>query len=136
MVAQVTDLQPGDFVDVLWSGNDNGRMVTRLILEKIKLIAVDQRADEDSNRPIVARTVTVEVAPIIVASLAQAQATGKLSLSLRGAEDETTAGQINVDMSDLLGTIETVVQEERVCTIKVRRGAEVVELPTDCPKDY
>lgn len=129
-------LQPGDFVDILWSGNDNGQTITRLILEKIKLIAVDQTADEDSNRPIVARTVTVEVSPIVVASLAQAQATGKLSLSLRGAEDETSSGPINVDTGDLLGTVETIVQQERVCTIKVRRGGEVVELPTDCPQEF
>ena len=129
-------LQPGDYVDILWSGNDQGQTITRLILEKIKLIAVDQIADEDTNRPIVARTVTVEVSPIIVASLAQAQATGKLALSLRGAEDDSSSGPINVDIGDLLGTVETVVQQERVCTIKVRRGAEVVELPTECPKDF
>lgn len=129
-------LQPGDYVDILWSGNDNGQTITRLILEKIKLIAVDQTADEDTNRPIVARTVTVEVSPIVVASLAQAQATGKLALSLRGAEDDTSSGPINVDTGDLLGTVETVVQQERVCTIKVRRGGEVVELPTDCPEEF
>lgn len=128
-------LQPGDHVDILWSGNDNGQTITRLILEKIKLIAIDQIADEDTNRPIVARTVTVEVAPIIVASLAQAQATGKLSLSLRGAEDDTSTGPLNVDTSDLLGTVETVVQQERVCTIKVRKGAEVVEIPAECPPE-
>lgn len=128
-------LQPGDFVDILWTGNDRGQTITRLILEKIKLIAVDQTADEDSNRPIVARTVTVEVEPIIVASLAQAQVTGKLSLSLRGAEDETSAGPIDVDLGDLLGTVETVVQQERVCTIKVRRGGEVVEIPAECPPE-
>jgi len=127
-------LQPGDSVDILWSGRDNGGTITRLILENIRLIAIDQTADGDSNRPIIARTVTVEVAPITVASLAQAQATGKLSLSLRGAEDETASGPIEVDLSDIIGKVETVVQQERVCTIKVRKGAEVVEIPADCPE--
>ncbi len=126
-------LQPGDSVDILWSGRDGGGTITRLILENIRLIAIDQTADGDSNRPIIARTVTVEVAPITVASLAQAQATGKLSLSLRGAEDETASGPIEVDLSDIIGKVETVVQQERVCTIKVRKGAEVVEIPADCP---
>jgi len=131
-------LQPGDSVDILWSGRDSGTggTITRLILENIKLIAIDQTADGDSNRPVIARTVTVEVAPITVASLAQAQATGKLSLSLRGAEDETEAGQIEVDLSDIIGKVETVVQKERVCTIKVRKGSEVVEIPADCPPDH
>ncbi len=126
-------LQPGDSVDILWSGRDGGGTITRLILENIKLIAIDQSTDGDTNRPVVARTVTVEVAPITVASLAQAQQTGKLSLSLRGAEDETSSGPIEVDLADIIGKVETVVQQERVCTIKVRKGAEVVEIPADCP---
>jgi len=54
---------------------------------------------------------------------------------LRGAEDETSSGPIEVDLSDIIGKVETVVQEERVCTIKVRKGAEVVEIPADCPSD-
>jgi len=83
----------------------------------------------------VARTVTVEVAPINVAALAQAQATGKLSLSLRGAEDETSAGPIEVDLNDIIGRVESIAQEERVCTIKVRRGGELVEIPTNCPDE-
>ena len=127
-------LQPGDRVDILWSGRDGGKTFTKLILENIKLIAIDQTSDEEANRPIIARTVTVEVAPIIVASLAQAQATGKLSLSLRGSEDETSSGPIEVDLGDIIGKVETVVQQERVCTIKVRRGAEVVEIPSECPE--
>lgn len=128
-------LQPGDNVDILWSGNDNGRPLTRLILENIQLIAIDQTADGDSNRPIVARTVTVAVAPITVAALAQAQNTGKLQLSLRGAEDETSSGPIEVDTSDIIGRVETVQQQARVCTIKVRKGAEVVEIPAECPPE-
>lgn len=128
-------LQPGDSVDILWSGRDATGPITRLILEKIKLIAIDQSADEDSNRPVVARTVTVEVSPITVAALAQAQATGKLSLSLRGIEDDSSAGAIEVDMGDIIGRVETIAPEKRVCTIKVRRGAEVIEMPSECPDD-
>ena len=128
-------LNPGDTVDILWSGNDSGRPLTKLILENIKLIAIDQIADEDTNRPIVARTVTVEVSPLTVASLAQAQSTGKLSLSLRGAEDDLSTGPIEVDQNALIGRVEQVVQQERVCTVKVRKGAEVVEIPTECPDE-
>lgn len=128
-------LQPGDTVDILWSGRNESGTITRIIQERVKLIAIDQSADGDVNRPVVARTVTVEVAPINVATLAQAQATGKLTLSLRGAEDETSAGPIEVDTNDIIGKVESVAQQERVCTIKVRRGAELVEIPTECPDD-
>lgn len=128
-------LNPGDTVDIFWSGRNDRGTITRLIQERVKLIAIDQSADGDNNRPVVARTVTVEVAPISVAALAQAQATGKLSLSLRGAEDETSAGPIEVDLNDIIGKVESIAQEERVCTIKVRKGSEVVEIPSECPED-
>lgn len=130
-------LQPGDRVDVFWTGRDRGAPITKLIIENVTLIAIDQIADVDRNRPIVARTVTVEVSPQRVASLTQAQNTGKLALSLRGAEDDSVIGEVQVDQDDLIGRVK-VVKEKKVakpvCTIKVRRGADVVEIPTDCPE--
>ncbi len=131
-------LRPGDRVDVYWTGRAGKRDVTRLILEGIKLIAIDQIADEDRNNPIVARTVTAEVSPSVVAALVQAQSTGRLLLSLRGTEDDTSLGQIEVDQDQLLGIEEEVVQEvekEKICTIKTRKGANVVEMVIPCPEE-
>lgn len=131
-------LRPGDRVDVYWSGQSAGRDVTRLILEGIKLIAIDQIADEDRNNPLVARTVTAEVSPTVVASLVQAQATGRLLLSLRGAEDTGVLGQIETDQEQLLGIETEVVVEKkvkRVCTIKTRKGADVLEIAIPCPDE-
>jgi pilus assembly protein CpaB len=131
-------LRPGDNVDVYWIGKIGERDVTRLILENLKLIAIDQIADGDSSNPIVARTVTAEVSPKVVAALAQAQSTGRLLLSLRGAEDDSLLGQIEVDQQQLLGIqTEAVVRTERekVCTIKTRKGADVVEIAIPCPTD-
>ena len=76
--------------------------------------------------------------PGVVASLAQAQATGRLLLSLRGTEDTTSLGQIEVDQKQLLGIVDEEVQtveREKVCTIKTRKGAEVINIPIPCPKD-
>ncbi len=131
-------LRPGDRVDVYWSGRIAQRDVTKLILENIKLIAVDQIANGDQNKPIVARTVTVEVSPEIVAALVQAQATGRLLLSLRGANDNSKAGQIEIDQNQLLGIKKEVaktVQEKKKCTIKLRKGADIVESPIPCPQN-
>ncbi len=136
-------LRPGDRVDVYWTGRVNlGRdtvnsgEVTKLIEAAVQLIAVDQSAGGNLNEATIARTVTVAVNPQQVAGLAQAQSTGKLSLSLVGAEDDTVASAIEVDQRSLLGIAEQeaapeVVKEE-VCTIRTRRGAEVVELPIPC----
>lgn len=130
-------LRPGDRVDVYWTGRPPGSQaeVTKLIQANIRLIAIDQSADEDRTNPSVARTVTVEASPENVASLAQAQATGRLSLSLVGVEDNTVSSAVQIDQRQLLGIAEeriVEVEKERVCTVKTRRGAEVVEIPIEC----
>lgn len=135
-------LRPGDRVDVYWTGSVNGNIegirgdVTRLIEANVTLIAVDQSASGDLDGATIARTVTVAARPEQVAGLAQAQSTGRLSLSLVGARDDTIASAIEVNQRSLLGlgAIEAAPQqvEEEVCTIRTRRGAEVVDIPIPC----
>ncbi|UWQ48849.1 Flp pilus assembly protein CpaB [Leisingera caerulea] len=134
-------LRPGDKVDVYWTGmmpGANGARgeVTRLIETNVELVAVDQSAGGDINEAIIARTVTVAVKPAQVAALAQAQTTGRLSLALVGAGDDTIATVVEVDQRTLLGlgALEAPqeVEKEKVCTIRTRRGAEVVEIPIPC----
>ncbi|MEO0914944.1 MAG: Flp pilus assembly protein CpaB [Pseudomonadota bacterium] len=127
-------LQPGDRVDVFWTGDARGKQVTKLLLEDVDIIAIDQSADEDANRPTVARTVTVEVAPLIVATLTQAQATGRLSLALRGAEETQIMGTVlEVDQKSLLGLEdEEVVVEKEKCFNTIRRGVQVTQIEVPC----
>ncbi len=127
-------LQPGDRVDVYWSGTQGEQQVTKLLLEDIGLIAIDQIADEDTNRPTVARTVTVEVPPITVATLAQAQSTGQLALSLRGTGENQILGPLQVTQRDLLGVEEVEeVKQERKCFNRIRRGIGVTTIEVPCP---
>ncbi len=134
-------VQPGDRVDVYWTGsidNNNGDM-TRLIESGVKIIAVDQTADGGTGAAMVARTVTVSASPEQVARLAQAAATGKLALSLVGTTDASVAdanGKIEVDSNGLLGITEqqvaAVPEAPKVCSIKTRKGADVVDTPIPC----
>lgn len=139
-------LRPGDRVDVYWTGtigeaegrtegNSRGD-VTKLIETGIKLIAVDQVANGDTTGAIIARTVTVAARPQQVAALAQAQTTGRLALSLVGAEDDTIAEVIEVDQRSLLGLMDIPVAQapvqEEICTIKTRRGAETIVSEIPC----
>ncbi|MCF6233746.1 MAG: Flp pilus assembly protein CpaB [Rhodobacteraceae bacterium] len=135
-------LRPSDRVDIYWTGSirntiegANGE-ITRLIETGVKLIAVDQSAGGDIDGTVIARTVTVAVRPEQVAALAQAQTSGRLSLSLVGVGDDTVASAIEVNQRSLLGmsAIEIVpeVVEKKVCTIRTRRGAEVVDIPIPC----
>lgn len=140
-------LRPGDRVDIYWTGQSasgsgpqlegrGAKDVTKLIETNVKLIAVDQEANADTTEAIIARTVTVSARPQQVASLAQAQSTGRLSLSLVGAEDDSVAEAIEVDQRSLLGIQEQVVERapvaQEVCTIRTRRGGEVIETPIPC----
>jgi len=136
-------LRPGDRVDVYWTGqvrnqSDGSQDVTQLILTGLKLVAVDQTSDAARSGASIARTVTVEATPQQVANLAQAQATGDLSLSLVGYQDEVVAEAIEVDQRSLLGlaapeeVVEVAPVVEEVCSIRTRRGAEVVNIQIPC----
>lgn len=132
-------LRPGDRVDVYWTGVSpdarDRRDITKLIDSNVHIVGIDQSADEDRSGATIARTVTVEVSPQEVAILTQAQSTGRLSLSLVGAEDDTQAEAVQIDQRQLLGIVEeeiVEVEKERVCTIKTRKGAEVVEIAIPC----
>lgn len=129
-------LRPGDRVDVYWTGAvAQGQDLTKLIQTAIKIIAIDQSADEDRNSPTVARTVTVEVNPSQVALLAQAQASGRLSLSLVGADDATASSAVEVDLKDVLGIEEERVVEapkEEKCFVRRRQGEEIISVEIPC----
>lgn len=128
-------LQPNDRVDIYWTGNDGSTTITRLILEGVRLIAVDQVENSDVTRTIMARTVTVEVSPQTVAELTQAQQTGRLTLSLRGAEDDALTGVFDVDQTDIIGNEIIAVEVKPVCTLRTRKGAEVVVEEVPCPPE-
>jgi pilus assembly protein CpaB len=129
-------LQPGDNVDVYWTGQSAGieGELTRLIETTVKIVAVDQVANGE-RAAAEARTVTVEASPEQVARLAQAQATGRLALSLVGVGDETVSASVEVDNAGLLGIeAQQVVaaEEAKICTIRTRKGGEAVEITIPC----
>jgi len=133
-------LRPGDQVDVFWTGSTPGRSsggnITKLIETAVRLIAIDQSANDDIGNTKIARTVTVEATPQQVAALAQAQGSGRLSLALVGTGDIAEVGPIEINQNELLG-IEAArevvrVEQEEACTIKTRRGAEVVVIDIPC----
>ncbi|MCA0044050.1 Flp pilus assembly protein CpaB [Celeribacter litoreus] len=133
-------LRPGDRVDVYWTGRLPGSAseVTRLLLPAMSLIAVDQSSDADRQSSTIARTVTVEATPTQVAGLATAQSSGRLSLALVGRGDDTVVDAVQVDQETLFGIVqqeEEVIltpQAPRVCTIRTRKGGEIIDTPIPC----
>ena len=82
-------IQTNDAVDVLVtrSVGDN-REVTDVLLQNIRVMAIDQNAKKNDGTPDVARTTTLEVGPLEAQKLALAQRVGTLSLVLRKPGEE------------------------------------------------
>lgn len=132
-------LQPGDRVDVYWTGSEQGASgdITRLIETSMKIIAVDRdRKGGAAEGEIQNRTMTVAATPEQVGRLAQAQASGRLVMSLVGNDDEGSNAPIQVNMKDITGTVEAAPEaapvQEKTCTIKQRNGGVVTEIPIPC----
>jgi pilus assembly protein CpaB len=77
---------PGDRVDVVLTvspTNDKLDMVADILLENVRVLAIDQVADESTGGAIVAKAATLEVTAEHAQKIALASAVGTLSLSLR-----------------------------------------------------
>lgn len=80
-------LLPGNRVDILFTKRQGGRSVTQTILQDIKVLAVDQTASTDKDRPVVVRAVTMELTPAESEILVKATSDGSLQLTLRNPLD-------------------------------------------------
>ena len=70
------------------ANNQPGEFASEVILEDIKVLTADQRADESSSAPEVAKAVTIEVSTEQAQKVALAQQVGTLYLLLRAAGDQ------------------------------------------------
>lgn len=135
-------VKPDDFIDILWTGNVSGVEggITRQIESAILVIAVDNAINEgQADTGKVAQTVTVAATPEQVARLAQAQSTGRLTLSLARDATETVEGTVETDTKAMLGIVEEVVapevkvEEKKVCYAKQRSGGVLVDTNVEIP---
>lgn len=92
---------PGDFVDIVMTQGSGGELRAVTILQNVRVIGVDQIAEELQNQAIVARTITVEVSPIDGQKLALAERAGQLSLSLRDLAAPELETIPEIGLSDL-----------------------------------
>lgn len=95
---------PGDRVDVLLTRHTNDQSYVDVLLQNVKVLAIDQTTDESKDHPIVGRAATVEVSTVDAQKLTLAAGVGQLSLALRqvgAASDQQTS---RVTLGDLTGT--------------------------------
>lgn len=117
---------PGDMVDILLTTSDSKGLRVNTILQSVRVVAVDQQADETQEQAVVARTATVEVTPAQAQLLAVAQSSGTLSLTLRNMAEE--GAEVNepleaIRISDVLREKSPDDTAAPKLVVKVRRGA-------------
>ena len=101
-------VKPNDTVDVLITrqpiggdGAAQGQQVTDVLLQNIRVIAMDQAA-ASNGQPAVSRTATLELTPIDAQKIALGQQLGQLSLVLRKPGEEQNIPNVQtVSLDDL-----------------------------------
>lgn len=101
---------PGNFVDILVNtqsdgGGDNGvreQAISKIVLERILVLAIAQESNRDDTKPKVVNAVTLELTPEQVEKLDLARSVGTLSLVLRNQIDPLSANTEGATKSSLL----------------------------------
>jgi pilus assembly protein CpaB len=98
-------ITPADRVDVMLTRNAEGQAAphTEILLQNIKVLAIDQVANEHTDKPIVVKAVTLEVSPEEAQKIALARTVGQLSLSLRNLANGDPVPSRTITVGDLGG---------------------------------
>lgn len=106
---------PGDRVDLILShkirmSRDEVRLASETVLSNVRVLAIDQKTDDQSNAPALAKTATLEVTPKQAEKINVARQLGGLSLSLRPlqlAEKSQSNTEIAIDPKPTSGASHT-----------------------------
>jgi pilus assembly protein CpaB len=101
---------PGTFVDIMVNTQEDGaknsdrdHTVSKIVLERILVMAVAQESDRDSTKPKVVSAVTLEVSPEQAEILDLARSVGSLSLVLRNQTESRSSATAGATKAQLLG---------------------------------
>jgi pilus assembly protein CpaB len=94
---------PGNYVDILVNTRDEkDKPLSKIVLEKILVLAVAQEATRDETKPKVVEAVTLQVTPGEAERLDLARSVGNLSLVLRNQTDSAEPVTAGARKEDLL----------------------------------
>ncbi len=113
---------PGDHVDVMLTRQgEKNTAATDVVIEDAKVLAIDQLADEKTDKPSVVKAVTLEVKVTDGEKVALASTVGTLSLLLRKAGETAADDSRRVTAADL-GKPSTPKTDLQFVTISVIRA--------------
>lgn len=114
---------PGNYVDIMVNTQDESeRPISKIVLEKILVLAVAQEAERDPTKPKVVNAVTLELSPQEAEKLDLARNLGSLSLVLRNqldSNDLTSAGARRKDLLLREPALEPVADKSAVVAPRV-----------------
>ena len=102
---------PGNFVDIIVStetmldpaaAQARAQSISKIVLERILVLAVAQEVSRDGTKPKVVNAVTLEVTPQQAEMLDLARSVGSLSLALRNQVDPAAAATAGATKQNLL----------------------------------
>src|SRR6185312_1742512 len=120
---------PGDRVDVMLTrragdGGGNKEGTTDLVVQNVPVLAIDQLADQRSDKPTLAKAVTLEVDTVDAQKLTLSAQLGVLSLALRKAGEAATAESRRISSGDIGRNTAPVEGKKNFSTITVTRALE------------
>jgi pilus assembly protein CpaB len=117
---------PGDRVDVVMTRQlDKGSATNEVVLQNVRVLAIDQLADTRSDKPAIAKAVTLEVDTLDAQKVWLAASVGNLSLLLRKAGEVAEEKTRRVTLKDLLGEMLPEPKAEAAgAKVVVTRGSQ------------
>jgi pilus assembly protein CpaB len=110
---------PGDRVDIMLTREIVAdEPITDVLLQNVKILGIDQKADTEENTPTVVKAVTIEVTPEQGQKITLAATIGTLSLALRDVSNVELARVKPISLKDLgiteaIGTVEPKPGEKK-----------------------
>jgi pilus assembly protein CpaB len=131
---------PGDRVDVMLSRQlEKNSAINDVVLKNARVLAIDQLADDRSDKPAVAKAVTLEVDIAGAQKLALASQIGTLALALRKAGDTEATASRPITIGDLINSksADDPADNGKFATIGVMRASTktVYSVPKDAAED-
>ena len=95
---------PGDRVDVLYTRDKEDGAGIDVLFQNVRVLAINQNADEKTGAPIEGRTATLELTPVDAQKLALAETTGGVIFTLRAAGSLDTAPARRIVQDELVSS--------------------------------
>jgi len=124
---------PGNFVDILVNTQEEGtksngnkeKPISKIVLERILVLAIAQESSRDETKPKVVNAVTLELTPIQAEKLDLARSVGTLSLVLRNQIETTPVNTEGATKASLLDA-KAAVEEAKPVAVAAKPAAKPV----------